>query len=183
MGTLSRISGTLVFSSILAAVFPAVAEPQKEVQTVAHVDLARYVGTWYEIAAFPMIFERGCVGSTATYSARPDGKIDVLNMCRNGSFEGSPREAKGVAWVTDTTTNAKLRVQFFWPVSAPYWIIALGENYEYAMVANPNRKNLWILSRTPQMSEAVYTELVQKAVAQGFDVTRLVKTPQQPVSQ
>jgi apolipoprotein D and lipocalin family protein len=178
MSTLLRISGTLVLSMILGAAAQAFTEEKKEVQVVAHVDLARYVGTWYEIAAFPQIFEWGCYGSTATYSARPDGKIDVLNSCRQGSLEGRQRDAKGVAWVEDATTNAKLRVQFFRPITAPYWVIDLGQNYEYSVVATPNRKYLWILSRTPQMDETLFNQLVARAAAQGFKTDRLVKTPQ-----
>jgi apolipoprotein D and lipocalin family protein len=69
--------------------------------TVARVDLSRYAGTWYEIAAFPKWFQRGCVASQATYRLRPDGRVDVLNACREERFDGKVREARGKAWVVD----------------------------------------------------------------------------------
>jgi apolipoprotein D and lipocalin family protein len=149
-----------------------------EVKTVANVDLSRFVGTWYEISSIPQIFQHGCVGTNANYAARPDGQIDVLNKCLSGSLQGAERSIHGVAWVSDTSSNAKLRVQFFWPLSAPYWIIGLGENYEYAITATPDRNGLWILSRSRQMDEKLYETLVAQAAAQGFDVSRLRKTLQ-----
>lgn len=83
--------------------------------TVAHVDLDRYLGLWYEIGRYPNTFQKGCLDSTAMYTARPDGEIDVLNSCRDEQ-DGSLREARGRAWVVDNAPgNARLKVSFFWP--------------------------------------------------------------------
>jgi apolipoprotein D and lipocalin family protein len=147
-------------------------------QTVPKVDLARYMGTWYEIAAFPQRFEKGCVASTATYSLRNDGKVAVLNQCRNETLDGKLRRARGTAWVVDKHTNAKLKVCFFWPFSGDYWIIDLGSNYEYAVVGHPKRTYLWILSRKPQMDSNPYENILQRLKAQQYDVSRLKKTLQ-----
>lgn len=149
-----------------------------ELQTVAHVDLARYVGTWYEIASFPQRFQRGCTGSIATYSIRGDGDIDVVNRCRLESLDGEEKVAKGRAKVVDSATNAKLRVSFFRPFWGDYWIIDLGSDYEYAVVGHPSRDYLWILSRTPTMEPGVYEEIVSRLKAQGYEVERLNKTQQ-----
>ena len=145
--------------------------------TVPHVDLARYAGTWYEIASFPMIFQRGCVATNATYVPRPDGKIGVRNRCRDESFDGDERGVEGIAWPLDES-NAKLAVQFFWPFTGDYWVLALDPEYRWAVVGHPDRDYLWILSRTRQIDPALYEELVERARAQGYDVSRLVKTPQ-----
>ena len=150
-----------------------------ELQTVPKVELSRYLGRWYEIARFEQRFQKGCVGVTATYSQRPDGKIDVLNECKLYRLDGEHKLAQGWAKVADHKTNSKLKVTFFWPFFGDYWIIELGENYEYAVVGAPGRDYLWILSRTPEMDEAVYDGLVEKIKTKHlFDVTKLQKTLQ-----
>ena len=160
----------------------ASADGLPELQTVQSVELSRYMGTWYEIASFPQRFQKGCVASMATYSLRDDGKVNVLNQCRNETLDGKLRSAKGKAWVVDKRTNAKLKVQFFWPFSGDYWIIDLGSNYEFAVVGHPKRTYLWILSREPQMDSGTYEAILQRLKAQGYDLSRLKKTlqPLQP---
>jgi apolipoprotein D and lipocalin family protein len=148
--------------------------------TVQHVDLARYVGTWYEIASFPQRFQRGCTATKATYTSRADGDIDVLNRCRKGSLDGKEDSAKGRARVVDRTTNAKLEVSFFRPFWGDYWIVDLGQNYEYAVVGHPSRDYLWILSRTPTMDPPVYDAIVARLQGHGYEVERLQRTLQPP---
>ena len=144
-------------------------------QVVPHVDLKRYVGTWYEIARFPHRFQEGCAESSATYTLLEGGKVGVLNQCLKGP-ERKLSSAKGKAWVVDKETNAKLRVSFFWPFSGDYWIIDLGENYEYAVVGHPSRKYLWILSRTPQIDEGLYQRILDNLQKQSYDVSKLIRT-------
>jgi apolipoprotein D and lipocalin family protein len=147
-------------------------------QTVQQVELDRYMGTWYEIASFPQRFQKGCVASMATYSLRKDGKVEVLNQCRDKTLDGKLRSAKGSAWVIDKKTNAKLKVSFFWPFSGDYWIIDLGPDYEYAVVGHPKRTYLWILCRNRQMDPGTYEAILQRLQAQGYDLSRLNKTLQ-----
>lgn len=147
-------------------------------ETVPYVDLSRYVGKWYEIASFPQRFSEGCVATTATYSLREDGKIDVLNECRIDSFNGPLNTAEGVAEVVDKETNAKLKVTFFWPFSGKYWIIDLGGDYEFAVVGHPSRNYFWILSRAPRLSEAKLNGILDRAQRKGFDLQKLQMTPQ-----
>jgi apolipoprotein D and lipocalin family protein len=153
--------------------------PKTEFSTVAYVDLARYAGIWYEVARYPQRYERDCVGVTAEYQMRPDGKITVINSCRRGSLDGAMHTMKGLAWVSDRLTNARLKVQFVWPFRSDYWIFDLGRDYEHAAVGDPEDKALWILSRTPQMSDDTYRHLVDTLAADGHNVSRLVRTPQQ----
>lgn len=149
-----------------------------ELQTVPHVDLSRYLGVWYEIASFPGPHQQGCVASQATYSLRDDGDIKVLNECRDKTLSGEWRRAEGRAWVVDKANYAKLKVRFFWPFSGDYWVIDLGENYEFAVVSEPNRNYLWILSRTRQMPETTYNAILNRLKQKGFDLQRLNRTPQ-----
>jgi len=146
--------------------------------TVARVDLDRYLGRWFEIARLPFRVQRGCHGTTATYSRSPDGTLRVVNRCRDGSLTGKVRTAVGKAWVVDRGTNAKLKVQFFWPFRGDYWVLALGPDYEWALVGTPSRRYLWILSRTPALPPATFDDIVRQAAAQGYDTTRLLRTPQ-----
>lgn len=149
-----------------------------ELRAVERVDLGRYAGTWYEIASFPQRFQRGCTGSMATYSVRPDGEIEVLNRCRLDRLDGPEKSARGRARVVDPVTRAKLEVSFFRPFWGDYWIVDLGADYEFAVVGHPGRDYLWILSRTPQLDDAVYEGILGRLRGQGYEVERLRRTLQ-----
>jgi apolipoprotein D and lipocalin family protein len=149
---------------------------------VSFVDLTRYTGTWYEIARYAHKFQKGCIGSKATYALRDDGKLSVLNECYEdtdkNTLKNTLRSAKGKAWIVDTNTNAKLKVSFFWPFSGDYWIIDLGKDYDYAVIGHPDRKYLWILSRTSVMHESVYEGILNRLQEQHYDTSRLIRTQQ-----
>jgi apolipoprotein D and lipocalin family protein len=150
----------------------------KPLEAVPHVDLDKYLGTWYEIATIPQRFQKGCVGVTAEYSLRPDGDVQVVNTCHEGTLDGNVKRVVGKAWVVDKKTNAKLKVRFFWPFSGSYWIIGLAPDYTWAVVGHPNRKYLWILCRSPQMDVALYEELLALIAGKGYDLTKIEKTLQ-----
>ena len=162
-----------------------VASLQSEpVRTVDAVDLTRYLGEWFEIARFPNRFQKACAGDVrATYTRRPDGRIDVLNRCRSG--DGRLIDAQGVARIVDARTSAKLKVRFapaalsFLPfVWGDYWIVGLKDDYSWAVVGSPDREYLWILARTPTMEAAELDAAREAARASGFDVNRLEMTRQ-----
>jgi len=144
-------------------------------EVVPSVELKRYLGKWYEIAHLPARFQEGCSETTAIYTLAADGNISVLNECRKN---GKLKQAKGKAKVVDKTTRAKLKVTFFWPFYGDYWIIKLGKDYDYAVVGTPNRKYLWILSRTPQMDNKLFSELTDFAKSKSFEIGNLIKTSQ-----
>ncbi|MDD2310667.1 MAG: lipocalin family protein [Desulfuromonadaceae bacterium] len=170
------ILSTAVFAAVLfvavrssraASTFPPLI-------TVPHVDLIRYMGVWHEIARIDHSFQKGCIKSSATYTMLPDGEVEVINRCVNGK-DGRLREAKGRAWSVDPENNARLKVSFFWPLRGDYWIIDLGEEYEYAVVGSPNRKYLWVLARQPVMDDIVYKGILERLTTQGFPVEQLVR--------
>lgn len=146
--------------------------------TVDHVEVERYLGTWYEIARYPAPFQEGCVATSANYIAREGGGIRVINRCLVDSLDGELREADGRARIVDTETNAKLKVTFFWPFYGDYWVLALGPDYEWSLVGEPSRRYLWILSRTRQMDPDTYRDIVGRLPALGYDADRLLVTPQ-----
>lgn len=142
-------------------------------EPVEFVDLERYAGLWYEIAKIPNRFQKKCSGgATALYTLREDGKIDVVNRCNDKN--GKTIEAKGLAKVVDKISNARLKVSFvkflgfrmFW---GDYWVLGLGDEYEYAIVGTPNRKYGWILSRQPSLPQDVIHRLFQELRQQGYD--------------
>lgn len=144
---------------------------------VDSVDLERYAGKWYEIARYPNTFERNCVGVTATYSLRDDGRVNVVNRCREGSLSAPVRLIEGTARPVDAS-NAKLKVTFFWPFEGDYWIIDLDEDYTYAVVGDPSRKFLWILSRTPHLDEETFDAIYEWLPTRGYDPDRLILVEQ-----
>ena len=163
---------------ILAASTFKVSAQQKPLQTVSHVDIERYMGKWYEIAKYPNRFQKNCVAATANYRLMEDGNVEVINTCRKDSVDGELKDITGKAWVVDKETNAKLKVQFFWPFSGAYWIIELDKDYQYVVVGHPKRKFLWILARTPKIDDSLYKTLMQKIKVQGYDLSKIEKTPQ-----
>jgi apolipoprotein D and lipocalin family protein len=167
----------MVVSLIFAAAGLLAAGSEQPLETVRHVDLNRYTGRWFEIARYPNWFEKKCDRDvTAEYSIKEDGDIRVLNSCINRA--GKPERSEGTAKVVDPATNAKLKVTFFWPFYGKYWVIELGNEYEYAVVGEPSRHYLWILSRTPTMQDAVYQKILQHLTASGYEPRNLVRTAQ-----
>lgn len=154
--------------------------------TAASVDLSRYAGTWYEIARLPTWFQRHCVDSKAVYTSRPDGAIAVHNECVTDT--GGLDQVDGVATVVDLKSNARLIVvfdNFFARLfgssrDGNYWIIDLDPEYRTAMVGTPDRRYLWILSRSPHLDDETYRRLLAKANALAFPVDDLIKTDRRP---
>ena len=169
----------LYFLIVLLGITGCQGIPRKtfpELQVVAHVDIERYLGKWYEIALYPNWFEDGCFRSTAFYEKLDDGQIKVVNRCRMYGSDGESNEAIGKANIVDKRTNAKLKVQFFWPFKGDYWIIDLDKDYQYAVVSEPARQYLWILSRSPNLDNQTLEQLKNKIREKGFDLSYLKKT-------
>jgi len=165
---------TLTRLIILFSFMTAITNAQ-ELKTVLSVDLKKYSGTWYEIASFPQRFQKGCECTTAEYTPTDKDYIIVENKCKKNGKESS---IKGKAFVDKNSGNSKLKVQFFWPFKGKYWIIDLADDYSYAVVSHPNKKYLWILSRTKIMNEEVYKGIVSRLKEKGFDLSKLKITKQ-----
>ena len=155
-------------SNVLAA-------EQQEPTTVQFVNLDLYAGKWYEIARYPNRFQKKCIAAvSATYKLRKDGKVEVVNQCKQSN--GKTKLARGSARVVDKVTNAKLKVTFFWPFSGDYWILDLDPDYKYAVVGEGKRKYLWILSRTPEIDPEIYSQILDRISNQGYDTAKLIRT-------
>lgn len=180
------MNGTIALLASLACLLSlpcctGVTEPRAR-DTAVHVDLDRYMGRWYEIARFPIWFQRGCVQSWATYTLTGPDTVRVVNECITDG--GGRKTAEGIATVVDKATNSRLQVVFdnwfsrLFPflVKGKYWIFHVDAEYRHAIVGHPNRKYLWILSRAPQIEEDTYLELVHIAQGLGFDTKRLLRS-------
>jgi apolipoprotein D and lipocalin family protein len=174
----------VIFLTCLAATVIRTDGPQP-LHVVPWVDHARYSGQWYEIARLPNVLQQACARDvTVRYIRRANGTLAVVSLCREA--DGRWREARGAARrAHDEGPNSILQVRFhpsflaFLPFGwSDYQIIAVAEDYRYALVGTPDRQSLWVLSRTPQLDEASYQHLMAKANEQGFEVTRLQSTPQ-----
>jgi apolipoprotein D and lipocalin family protein len=151
-------------------------QSERPLEVVPYVDLDKYSGEWFEIAKFPAFFENNCYKPKASYSVNEDGSLHVVNSCHKNGARGKLIKTEATAYVSDSSTNARLKLKFNkWPfITGDYEIIALGSDYEYAMVGTSNRKYLWILSRAPQLEVHLIKDLLQKASEMGFDTTRLI---------
>lgn len=147
-----------------------------KLHTVDNLDLARYQGTWYEIARLPNSFERNLESVTATYTIKQNGKIEVINQ--GFKYGDKKKRIKGVAWVPSTDYPGRLKVRFFWPFSGDYYVIAIDEEYKYALVGSPGRKYLWILAKIPDIPEEIYKEYLSIATQERFNITELIKVDQ-----
>ncbi len=167
------VGGALLAAATLAHAFGE----NSDLTIVPSVDLSRYAGRWYEIARYPNRFQKQCSGNvTANYRQLEDGKIEVTNECRKS--DGKLDVARGKAKIADPRSNAKLRVSFFWPFYGDYWVIGLDPEYRWAVVGEPHRKYLWILSRTPRLDPEERAKALAIIRERGYDPSKLIDTPQ-----
>lgn len=188
-------AGAAVFRSSLAllvasaaAANPPAASDVAPLQSLPEVTVSGYLGTWYQVALFPNRFQSQCVSdTTATYATRRDGSLDVLNRCRLA--DGRIDEARGVARPSQPIENDRLRparltVSFLpawlqWlPVGrGDYWVIDRADDGRYAVVSEPTRRYLWVLSRTPALSPEDETAIRSRLRTQHFDLSRWAAHP------
>lgn len=180
----SIVAGTALALSSFGLSVSAQAETVAP-QAVDKVDIQRYAGKWYEIAHLPMYFQRKCVANTtAQYSLNPDQTVSVLNSC--STAEGGKISSEGLAY-SQNEGNSKLKVSFLpkglrWLpfTKGHYWILRIDPDYKVALVGGPSDKYLWILSRDAQIDDATYQSYLDTAKKYGYNVEKLIKTPQQP---
>ncbi|MBT8765716.1 lipocalin family protein [Metapseudomonas boanensis] len=175
---------TTLLAALLLAGCASSGEGPVPPRTVGMVDLQRYQGTWYELARLPMYFQRKCVQSEAHYSLQDDGSVGVLNRCRTTGGDWIQVNGRAIPQVEGRTD--KLWVRFdnwitrLFPGIAKgnYWVLYLDDGYRTALVGNPNREYLWLLSRTPVVSQKTREQLLEVAQGQGYDTDLLIwRTP------
>ena len=180
VATISVATCLLVISSLLASCVTT--SVPKGIRPVTGFELNRYLGTWYEIARYDHRFERNLGEVSATYSLNDDGTVKVLNSgiyIEPSSKVGKRNSATGKAKFVGDRGTAHLKVSFFGPLYGSYIVFELDkENYQYSLVAGPNRKFLWILARTPTIDERLYQQLLETVEANGYDTSKLIRVEQ-----
>lgn len=162
---------------------PALAAPSGNLavpQPAKAVELDRYLGRWFELARYENRFEKGCEGVTAEYARRPDGGVSVLNSCRKGAPDGKLSAARGKAKVVEGAGGAKLKVSFFGPFYADYWVLDRADDYSWSIVGEPSGRYLWLLSREATPSREVMEAHLARLRRLGYDTSKLRMTRQPP---
>jgi apolipoprotein D and lipocalin family protein len=154
----------------------------RKLEVVSSLDLKKFQGTWYEIAHNPWFPEKGCFYMIANYKLTKENNIKVTNICRKNGMDGQISKVSGIAWLVDPKIKAKWEVQFIWPFTLDYWVIELEENYNYAVIGEPDRENLWILSRKPIMEKELLSRIIKNTKSKGYDLSNLILTPQDPIN-
>lgn len=167
---------TLACAGLLAGCQTSTLPP---LDTVARVDLQRFMGDWYVIAHIPTWPERNAWNAIESYRLNPDGSVATTFTFRDGGIDGEARRMTPTGFVVDKASNAVWGMQFIWPIKADFRIAYLTEDYGVNVIARNRRDYVWVMARTPQIAEAQYQEIVRRIAAWGYDVTQLRRVPQQ----
>ena len=163
-----RVTSFLLFLSF----FSCKTTPEGIV-AVKNFNIDRYLGKWYEVARFDFRFERDLNNTTATYTMMDNGSVKVVN--RGFNYKSKEwKEAVGKAKFVEDPSVARLKVSFFGPFYGGYNVIALDEEYKYALIAGGSRDYLWILSRETSIPETVKADYLSIAESYGFDTSNLI---------
>ncbi|HEY9276967.1 MAG TPA: lipocalin family protein [Methylotenera sp.] len=164
--------------TILTSLFCACASNQKpQIATVPQVDIQRFMGPWYVIAAIPTAIETESFNAIESYKLDDDGTIATTFTFNKGSLDGKVKTYNPRGFVVENTGNARWGMQFIWPIKAEYLIAHVDENYSETIIARNARDYVWIMARTPHLSEEAYQALVKKVSDMGYDMQKLRRVP------
>lgn len=142
------------------------------------VDLQRFMGAWYVIANIPTFIEKDIYNAVESYELAPDGTIDTTFTFRKGGFDGDEKRYTPRGFVVDEVSNAVWGMRFVWPIKAEYVIAYVDDAYQHTIIGRSARDYVWIMARTPTLSDEVYADLVARVAALGYDTALLQKVPQ-----
>ncbi len=171
-----RVTTTaLMFSWLLTACHSVAEQP---LPTVARVDLSRFMGDWYVIAAIPTFLERGAYNAVESYRLTDEGAVDTTFSFRKGGFDGALKRYHSTGYIRDAQSNAVWGVQFFWPFKADYRVMYLAPDYSVTIIGRLRRDYVWIMARSPSIAGSEYNRLAALIADAGYDISKLRKVPQ-----
>jgi len=168
----------LMLVALVAIFIGACAAKGPEMKTVDHVDIDRFMGPWYVIANIPTFLEKEAYNAVETYKLNDDGTIATTFTFRKGGFDGKPKEYNPKGFVMNDESNALWGMRFIWPIKADYRIVYLDEDYTQTVIGRQARDFVWIMARTPTISDTDYERLVALVESLGYDRTKLQRVPQ-----
>lgn len=168
----------ILLITLLATGIPGCAAKGPEMKTVDKVDLERFMGPWYVIANIPTFLEKDAYNPVETYTLNDDGTIATNFAFRKGGFDGRVKEYNPKGFVLDTESNALWGMRFVWPIKADYRIVYLDEDYTQTVIGRQARDFVWIMARTPTISDEDYDNLVAFVESLGYDISMLQRAPQ-----
>lgn len=143
------------------------------IKTVGQVDVDRFMGDWYVIAAIPTIMERDPYNPVEHYEKNPDGTIATTFTYNQGALDGKLKVYHPTGFVVPDSGNAEWKMQFLWPFKSEYLIAYLSDDYQHTIVARNKRDYVWLMSRKPVIDQATFNQLVEKTKALGYDINKL----------
>jgi apolipoprotein D and lipocalin family protein len=174
MNTQSKI----VYLAFAAIILGGCAAKGPEMKTVDQVDIDRFMGPWYVIANIPTFLEKGAHNAVETYSLNDDGTIATKFTFRKDSFDGKAKEYNPKGFILDKESNASWGMRFVWPIKADYRIVYLDDDYSQTIIGRQSRDFVWIMARTPTISDSDYDRLVSFVESLGYDTSKLERVPQ-----
>lgn len=174
-----KTSGKVALGILMTMYLTACNAGDAELETVEHVDLERFMGPWYVIANIPTFLEKGAHNAVETYTLNDDGTIATKFTFLKNGFDGKQKEYNPKAFVLDTDSNARWGMRFVWPIKADYRIVWLDDDYSMTVVGRQDRDYVWIMARTPTISDHEYDEILSFVESIGYDMTKIERVPQQ----
>lgn len=173
-----RAQSRVLLVTLVASILAGCAAKGPEMKTVDHVDIERFMGPWYVIANIPTFLEKGAHNAVETYSLNDDGTIATNFTFRKDGFDGKRKEYNPKAFIQDNESNALWGMRFVWPIKADYRIVYLDDDYSTTIIGRQSRDFVWIMARTPTISDRDYEDLVSFIESIGYDALKLERVPQ-----
>jgi apolipoprotein D and lipocalin family protein len=165
------------FMPVVLLVLAACSSPPP-IHTATAVDLERFMGDWYVIANIPTFIETNAYNAMESYRLAGDGTVATTFSFREGGFEGARKTYHPTGYIIDRQSNAVWGMQFIWPIKSDYRIIYVDDAYDQTIIGRIQRDYVWLMARTPQLSEFDYQRFLRLIAEQGYDVSKVRKVPQ-----
>lgn len=173
---------TALLCAITGLVACSTTEELGPIRTEANVDLTRFAGDWYVIASIPTFIEKQAYNAVETYAVPQGNRIETTFTFAKGSFDGPVKVYRPTGFVRNDGSNAIWGMQFIWPIKAEYRVVYIDPAYEQTIIGRSRRDYLWIMARSPQIAESDYQRHLELLTAQGYDISKIRKVPQQPLT-
>jgi apolipoprotein D and lipocalin family protein len=173
-----RQSSKVIITMGLLSLLAACRSSHPPITTAWDVDLQRFMGDWYVIANIPTSIERGAHNAIESYRLDSDGSIPTTFTFRDGAFDARLKRYCPRGFVRDQRSKAVWGMQFLWPIKADYRIVYVSPDYQHTIVGREQRDNVWVMARTPQISDGQLQDLRARVAKEGYDMTKFALVPQ-----